>query len=782
MKRAALALLILSIAGGASAQTFVIRASYSGSGQTTYVLWPAVTGAVTYHVRRTYAFPNNWTTITGVTNAGYAEWFNGPENTVVYQVLAMDASGVQIGPASNYAMVSKYAYAAPITAGQTIVAASHVTELRSIVTSVRASVGLGAPTWTYPTLTPGSTLIHGADIDDLRTAVNGITSLLGLPAPPYVQATPMAGKVIQKADIQQLRDVLRSYPEMYWPFPAALEPYFSPNGDGVKDTTTFRSDVSWNYGSTRTDFRWQIVIRNPANAVIRTATGTSPILRISNDNPRVIHDWIWDGKDGSGNVQPDGVYSYEIIDLDTISGPMPGSWGRTTVTLDTTPPAATISSPADPYTLSNVRLNGGGSVTVTGSASDAIALATWKLERTGNSQPAVQLGTGTTSVTNATLGTLSTITDNAPTIPNGAYQLTLTATDRAGNTASDNNAVTVAHFTASQNVYQINADANQTVTFTSAVPFAVNETIELRSAAGQTVRTVYTGSRAAGSYQDSWNGRNDASQTVGDGPYYMVAIVTEGSNSMTWDPRASYVGGQSITQLSYPQCLTPGSAWVACDDTSLVFDPFRVKPLMISYCVGSGTYPGCTPSSMPAWVIGKVTSVAETDASCNPACLFTEFQPGGAQRFDWFGTSTTGSYVAPYYLRLTVIRRHDQIPRNLVLVYGTTPVISNPRISPPIFNPGAGTATNGMQTFTVNVDTHNARQAQLKLQFRNMQTNSVLRTITTALAPEGDISAQWDGRADNNAWVAPGWYEVTISAIDSAGSATKIKPVVVVRY
>ena len=185
---------------------------------------------------------------------------------------------------------------------------------------------------------------------------------------------------------------------------------------------------------------------------------------------------------------------------------------------------------------------------------------------------------------------------------------------------------------------------------------------------------------------------------------------------------------------------------------------------------------------MPAWVIGKVTAVPETDASCSPACIFTEFQPGGLQKFGWFGTATTGTYVAPSYPRLTVIRRYDQIPLNMVLVYGSAPTITDLQITPIIYNPGAGTAAGGNQTFTVAVDTYNARQAQLKLQFRNMSTNSILRTLTTALAPEGQISAQWDGRADNNAWVAPGWYEVTITVIDSAGSTTKLRPIVVVRY
>jgi flagellar hook assembly protein FlgD len=783
MRRLGLLFVALVIAGSASAQ-LVVRASYTASNSTTNLQWAAVPGAATYHVRRTYTFPTNWSTFTGITGTSFGEFFNGADNVVVYQVLAMNASGVQVGPPSNYAWVTKYSYSWPtITAGSTTITPVHVNALRTVLTSMRATMGLAAPTWTQPTLNPGTTIIEDADVEDLRTALNAMTGLLGLGTPPYTQTSPLAGKLVLKADVQQLHDIIRSYPEMYWPFPAALDPYFSPNGDGVKDTTTFSSNVSWNSGSTRTDFRWQIYVRNSANVLLRTDAGTSPVLRIGNDNPRVIHTWIWDGRDAGGAIQPDGVYSYEIVDLDTIGGPIPGGWGKTTVTIDTVAPTATITAPTDPYTLSNVRLNGGGSVTVTGTASDAVSLADWKLERTGNSQGTAQLGTGTTTMTNATLGTVSTISNNAPTLSNGDYQLVLTVTDKAGNTTVENNALTVAHFVATQTVYQINAVNNQTVTYTSSVPFTLTEAVEIKDAANNVVRTLFSGSRAPGNHIDVWDGKNNGGQVVGDGPYYMTAAITDGASSFTWDPRSSYVGGQGVTQFEYPQCRSAAGSWVACGDSAAIdFDPFKLKPLTMSYCVGSGGVTNCTASAMPAWVIAKVTNTGETDATCSPACVFTEYQPGGLQQHSWYGTSVAGSYVAPYYNRLTVIRRYDQIPRNFVYVYGTTPSISNPRITPFIYNPGAGTAANGQQTFTVAVDTYAGRQAQLKLQFRNMSSNSTLRTLVTGFGPEGDLSATWDGRADNNAFVAPAWYEVTITAIDSAGSATKIKPIVVVRY
>jgi len=118
----------------------------------------------------------------------------------------------------------------------------------------------------------------------------------------------------------------------------------------------------------------------------------------------------------------------------------------------------------------------------------------------------------------------------------------------------------------------------------------------------------------------------------------------------------------------------------------------------------------------------------------------------------------------------------------MTVLYGTAPVISNPRLSS-FFNPGGGTLANGKLGFTVNVDTYVGLQAKLELQFRLIDPyGSTLRTIVTNLAPEGDLTAEWDGRADNGAWVAPGTYQVTITAIDSVGSRASIRPLVVVRY
>ena len=74
------------------------------------------------------------------------------------------------------------------------------------------------------------------------------------------------------------------------------------------------------------------------------------------------------------------------------------------------------------------------------------------------------------------------------------------------------------------------------------------------------------------------------------------------------------------------------------------------------------------------------------------------------------------------------------------------------------------------------------RVSPVKGEFKNVASGSILRTITTAAQSPGQVVLNWNGRADNGAWVAPGLYEATITVTDSAGSSTVLKPLITVRY
>jgi flagellar hook assembly protein FlgD len=371
--------------------------------------------------------------------------------------------------------------------------------------------------------------------------------------------------------------------------------------------------------------------------------------------------------------------------------------------------------------------------------------------------------------------------------PDGTTVVLCTATDAHANSSSGSFMITVipptlADFSASQNVFQLNAAAGGSVTYTSSVPLTLTETFTIRSeATGATVRTLFNGVRAAGTYQDVWNGTNDAGQLVGDGAYRYFVTVSAGGSTLTWDDGTHYMG-TTVNQFNYPMCRkADGTLTLAGECASAaVFDPYTLKPLSIDYCVGGGDpSPACSDGNTPYVVIGKALNAAETtDPDCHGTdCFLNEYQATGAHEVAWYGTSVDGTFIGnlPY---LTIIRRNDIWPRNLTLVYGTAPTISNLTISPLVFNPAS--TVGAMVGMTVTA--FQSRSATVRIAFRNVSSHSILRTITTVSQPPGSVVLSWNGRADNGAWVAPGLYEVLITVTDSAGGAAVLKPVITVRY
>jgi len=170
-------------------------------------------------------------------------------------------------------------------------------------------------------------------------------------------------------------------------------------------------------------------------------------------------------------------------------------------------------------------------LSVTGTATDT-NLTNWGLDYGPGASPSswTSIATGTAAVSNGALGTWQT---GLP--ANGTYTVRLQVWDRAGTRSVAANTVTVGNFKVSQSAMESNAGAGGTVTYTSAVPFALTETLVVKNKQGQVVRTLANLQRAAGSYADPWNGRNDAGTLVPDGPYFYVATVTDGTNSLTWD-------------------------------------------------------------------------------------------------------------------------------------------------------------------------------------------------------------------------------------------------------
>ncbi|MGH9360413.1 MAG: FlgD immunoglobulin-like domain containing protein, partial [Thermoanaerobaculia bacterium] len=497
---------------------------------------------------------------------------------------------------------------------------------------------------------------------------------------------------------------------------AAAPTFFSPNGDAVQESTTLTATANYDTAS------WAVAVRNSGGSVVRTLFGSGAAIS-----------YAWDGRTGSGSVQPDGVYALEV---EATAGTATTS-ASASATLDATYPTLAITSPTSGGTLSNVRQGGTADASITGTAADA-NLTSWTLEWGSGSNPATWtvLRTSTTSVTSGELFVWPTLART-----NGAYSLRLRATDMAGNAGAVAQPLTIGNFSASHVVLEFNGAAGATVSYTSVVPFAVTEALRIKKEAGQVVRTVVNGSRAAGTYSDVWNGRNDAGTLLPDGAYFYVAEVTEGQNTMVWDLTTQY-------RNDYIK---------ADDDLNLgAFDPFNNQPLTFTY---SFPQPGRIS-------VGFAPTVA-VDGTCDPPqfCLFhQQYQESGPHTVSWAGVDPDGVFRSEVR-GIGVINNRELFSKNAVVLYGTKASVTSVRVTPPVFGPAVGT-----QTVTFQLGTYQNQPAAVTVSFLNQESRSVLRTLTLASQAPGAVSVVWDGRADNGMLVAPGAYTVTVTASDALGN------------
>jgi flagellar hook assembly protein FlgD len=735
--------------------------------------WDPVPGATRYTVYRTTAYPT-WQNLSNVSAYSYADPL-AANSAVLYKMQPTDNAASPVGPESNPVLITSYPLSdEPIVYLTTRVGPVHITELRTAVNAARAAAGLGSATWTYSNLASNSP-IHKEDISDLRTALNAVFTAVQLPTPDYVDPVLTSTTRVKRDHIEQLRQRVRGFPEYFVVTKSVSNRYFSPNNDGSKDDTNFSASASITQTSP-TDFRWIVNVRNSGGTLLSSGSGSGPVS------------YTWNGRDSSNITQPEGDYTFELVDADGISVPLTTD----ITTIDLTPPAVSISSPTSAQTVSNVRQNGSADVTVTGSTTDA-HFQNWSLKDNG-----ATINNGSAPVSpSGTLGIWHTL----PTA-NGAHALSLTATDLAGNANTATANVTVGNFSVVQSdKYQFNLanSSEPPVTYTSTVPFPLNETLTIKSVAtGLVVKTLINGPQPSGSNPVNWVGTNDQSQPVPDGAYQYIATATEGTSSMTWDQSSQYLSG-AATQYNYADCRKDdGTLAIGCNDASITFDPFNNHPLRINYCVGGqgnfadqhkpgGEPPLCTEAgNRPALVFVKMMSSDPTTPDCSGRdCVWYENQSSGAHEVVTYGPAAYGVPASSVKF-VMVIRRFDIWPLNQTLVYGTAPAISNLGITPIVFNPWAPTVrdapANLGQQIQINVAPFGGRSVSLKAQFRSIVPDSILRTITSALGPGGLRTIYWDGHADNGDWVAPGKYEVIITVTDSVGSTAVIKPLVTVVY
>lgn len=188
-------------------------------------------------------------------------------------------------------------------------------------------------------------------------------------------------------------------------------PAFSPNGDGIKDTTTATLSLK----SSQPVTKWSVSVLNSSGSQIRTESGTgTPPSQV-----------IFDGKGPSGNVLPDGTYTgvYAVTLADGMSNRV-----EKQVVIDTVPPKVTLSASTPVFMP-----NGSGSdntEVITYTSNEPV---TWTGELVNNQNQVLLKTQQPRSVKRVVLNNSIPTVQNAPA---GLYVLNLTFEDAAGNTFS----------------------------------------------------------------------------------------------------------------------------------------------------------------------------------------------------------------------------------------------------------------------------------------------------------------------------------------------------------
>jgi len=185
---------------------------------------------------------------------------------------------------------------------------------------------------------------------------------------------------------------------------------FSPNGDGVKDTTaikaTFNVVVNWN-----------LQVRTSTSVVLRTWIGTSNSLSV-----------VWDGKNSAGVRVADGTYNLRLSGADLFG--VPFTTKSIKVTVDTKPP--TVTSVSVYPTSFNPRIGQTTKISYTLSESSYITVRIYN-----------SAGTLVRTLLNNALqssGYHSTVWNgkysSGTTVPTGKYTIKIWAVDKAGSKAT----------------------------------------------------------------------------------------------------------------------------------------------------------------------------------------------------------------------------------------------------------------------------------------------------------------------------------------------------------
>jgi PKD repeat protein len=343
----------------------------------------------------------------------------------------------------------------------------------------------------------------------------------------------------------------------------------------------------------------------------------------------------------------------------------------------------------------------------------------------------------------------------------GVFTAAFRVTDSTGVTSFDTVDITVnISATLTLSIDTLRAALGGTADVKTTIGGTTPVTILLKNKAGQVVRTLVSNvSRVAGSYTDTWDGKDDNGVVVPEGIYYAILQYKAGSTTVTVDLTNST--GNVLFVPNWNTVLS--SSGQTCSNT---FFSCSVNPFNNDFLQTNFTLTQAAEVNLDIRQINTTLQIVD----------LLDRRPFGrniAYSLFWDGTDSSGKALQTptndgYLWGMTAY----SLPTNGLFVENG-PQLSNVTATPNYFDPATGDFISPNNP-TTKINYTLSKPATVSLQVFRSGTNTLLRTITQS-AQTGAGFVQWDGRADNGLFADIGDYHLALKAVDAAGNQSIVR-------
>lgn len=286
----------------------------------------------------------------------------------------------------------------------------------------------------------------------------------------------------------------------------------------------------------------------------------------------------------------------------------------------------------------------------------------------------------------------------------------------------------------------LDAQLAQTVNVNTTLSAATRVSIVVETRSGTPVRTLLPlTDRAAGTFSDPWDGKNDAGQYVAEGIYKAV-LLWELNGVLQRLDASSTTGG---VQSNPPRTAIPAT-----------FEPYNNRPLTIDF------------------TLSRASEVTAFMGSFNVDTRYVTFYTRqafgrGTYRISWNGENADGQIIKPAANDSFLFGIFAYtLPDNGIFVRNGVQ-LSAMSSTPPIFDPTgltpAATPIRCSVQFTISLP------ATAELTVQDAVTGAVINRLQYPNLPAGTQSVLWDGKASDGRYAAPGTYRLGLTAIQANG-------------